>query len=193
MCRYGFSQNKRGFSPTLHFWLTILLHSVGMTRYRRLFVPGGTYFFTVALADRRATTLVDEIDLLRSVYASVIKQHPVTSDAMVVLPNHLHAVWTLPQGDADFSTRWRKIKSVFSRHCKATGTCRPTLTRKGEKGIWQRRFWEHCIRDSTDYHFHVEYCHLNPVKHGLVSNPKDWPFSSWHRNLQDRRIEAQGG
>jgi putative transposase len=103
-------------------------------------------------------------------------------DAVVILPNHLHAVWTLPDADVDFSTRWKKIKSLFSRHCKTIGTSRPSLARKGEKGIWQRRFWEHCIRSNADYHFHVEYCHLNPVKHGLVSNPQDWPFSSRHRN-----------
>ncbi len=161
-----------------------------MTLYRRLFVPGGTYFFTVALADRTATTLVDEIDLLRSVYASVIKQHPLTSDAVVILPNHLHAVWTLPEADVDFSTRWKKIKSLFSRHCTAVGISRPSLARKGEKGIWQRRFWEHCIRSDADYHFHVKYCHLDPVKHGLVSNPLDWPFSSWHRNAHKKLKQA---
>jgi len=151
-----------------------------MTRYRRHYVPGGTYFFTVALADRTARLLVDEIDLLRSVYASVIKQHPVICDAMVVLPNHIHAVWTLPSGDADFSVRWKKIKAVFSRHCRAQGDIGPSKARKGEKGIWQRRFWEHSIRDAADYRAHVDYCHFNPVKHGLVEHPEDWPYSSVH-------------
>jgi len=148
-----------------------------MTCYRRLYVPGGTYFFTVALADRTARLLVDEIDLLRSVYASVIKEHPVKCDAMVVLPNHIHAVWTLPDGDTDFSLRWKKIKAVFSRHCRAEGNISPSKARKGEKGIWQRRFWEHSIRDDADYRAHVEYCHFNPVKHGLAARPEDWPYS----------------
>ena len=161
-----------------------------MTRYRRLFVPGGTYFFTVALADRSARTLVDEIALLRSVYASVIAEHPVVSDAMVILPNHLHAVWTLPQGDADFSVRWQKIKSIFSRHCKARGTSRPSLRRRGEKGIWQRRFWEHCIRDLAEYRTHVDICHNDPVKHGLVADPMDWPYSSLHRDIRAGLVVA---
>ncbi len=150
-----------------------------------MFIPEGTYFFTVALADRGATTLVDEIDLLRSIYAAVTKEHPVTCDAMVVLPDHLHAVWTLPEGDADFSVRWKKIKAGFSQHCRAVGQVRPSLERRGEKGIWQRRFWEHAIRDAEDYQAHVAYCRHNPVKHGLVGRAEDWPYSSLHR---DRRV-----
>jgi len=159
-----------------------------MTRYRRHFVPGGTYFFTVALADRTARTLVDEIDLLRSVYASVIAEHPVECDAMVVLPDHIHAVWTLPGGDADFPVRWKKIKGVFSRHCAATGRVSPSKARKGEKGIWQRRYWEHNIRDAADYRAHVEYCHFNPVKHGHVQRPEEWPYSTVHRDIREGRF-----
>jgi putative transposase len=139
-----------------------------MSRYRRLYVPGGTYFFSVYLADRSARTLVGEVELLRSVYALITAQHPVTCAAMVVLPDHIHAVWTLPEGDCDYSTRWRKIKSVFSRHCEARGKVTPSLQRRGEKGIWQRRFWEHCIRDQADFDEHVTYCHVDPVRHGLV-------------------------
>jgi putative transposase len=154
----------------------------GMSRYRRLFVPGGTYFFTVALAQRGTTTLVDEIGLLRDVYAAVTQEHPVRCDAMVVLPDHLHAVWTLPPGDTDFSTRWKKIKAGFSQHCRATGAPSPSMARRGEAGIWQRRFWEHAIRDANDYRAHVDYCWFNPVKHGLVSHPDAWPYSSWHRH-----------
>jgi REP-associated tyrosine transposase len=153
-----------------------------MTAFRRLYIPGGTYFFTVSLADRNATTLIDEIELLRSVYASVVAQHPVKCHAMVVMPNHIHAVWTLPDGDSDFSIRWRKIKGVFSRHCVASTQPNQSLARKGEKGIWQRRFWEHAIRCTADFQAHVDHCHFNPVKHGLAKSPADWPYSSIHRN-----------
>ena len=156
-----------------------------MTHYRRLYVPGGTYFFTVTLAARGATTLTDEIGLLRNVYAAVTGEHPVATHAIVILPDHLHAVWTLPEGDDDFSVRWKKIKAGFSRHCSAVGKVTPSKARKGEKGIWQRRFWEHAIRDEADFRAHMEYCWFNPVKHGLVARPGDWPYSSVHR---DRRV-----
>ncbi|MEO1138708.1 MAG: transposase [Pseudomonadota bacterium] len=161
-----------------------------MSRYRRLYVPGGTYFFTVALADRSASTLVDEIYLLRSVYASVTAQHPVYCDAMVVLPDHIHAVWTLPPEDSDFSVRWKKIKGLFSQHCNARGKVSESKRRKGEKAIWQRRFWEHAIRDAADYAQHVEYCHFNPVRHGLVKTPEAWAFSTLHRDLREGRNVA---
>jgi putative transposase len=171
-------------SPTLHDWLTEMVKSGGMSQYRRLYRPGGTYFFTVALADRGAWTLVEEIALLRLAYRAVTAEHPVQCDAMVVLPNHLHAVWTLPQGDADFSTRWKKIKGTFARHCKAAPNRSASKMRKGEKGIWQRRFWEHAIRDDADYQNHVTYCHFNPVKHGLVARPEQWPYSSVHQDIR---------
>lgn len=152
-----------------------------MSRYRRLYIPGGTYFFTVNLAKRGATVLIDEIDLLRAVYASVMKEHPTRCDAIVILPDHIHAVWTLPEGDADFSVRWKKIKCRFSQHCQAKGMPSRSKAERGERGIWQRRFWEHAIRDADDYRAHVEYCWHNPVKHGLVKAPEDWPYSSFRR------------
>ena len=152
-----------------------------MSRYRRIHIPGGTYFFTVALADRGKQTLTDEITLLRSVYGAVMREHPFTTEAIVILPDHIHAVWTLPQGDGDFSTRWKKIKAGFSLHCRAEGTATPSKARKGEKGIWQRRFWEHAIRDEADFAEHVEYCRFNPVKHGLVDRAEDWPYSSFRK------------
>jgi REP-associated tyrosine transposase len=161
-----------------------------MTAYRRLYIPGGTYFFTVSLADRSAQTLVDEIDLLRSVYASVVAQHPVNCHAMVVLPNHIHAVWTLPDGDSDFSIRWRKIKGIFSRHSVTSARPNQSLVRKGERGIWQRRFWEHAIRSPEDFRTHVDHCHFNPVKHSLVKHPADWPYSSIHRHVSRGRVMA---
>lgn len=161
-----------------------------MSRYRRMYVPGGTYFFTVNLAQRGGDLLVREIDLLRSAYASVVKEHPVQCDAMVVLPDHIHAVWTLPQGDADFSVRWKKIKSTFSRHCGEMMNVSESKARKGERGIWQRRFWEHCIRDAADFAAHMDYCHWNPVKHGLVERAVDWPYSTVHRAMREGRFVA---
>jgi len=159
-----------------------------MSCYRRMYIPGGTYFFTVNLAQRGSDLLVREIDLLRSAYASVATEHPIICEAMVVLPDHIHAVWTLPPEDADFSIRWKKIKSTFSRHCPQVFRVSPSKARKGERGIWQRRFWEHCIRDEADFAAHVDYCHWNPVKHGLVKDAKDWPYSTVHRALEERRL-----
>ena len=153
--------------PTLNHLLTKMAQRSIMSKYRRIFVPGGTYFFTVNLAERGSNLLVREIGLLRSAYASVVADHPIICEAMVVLPDHIHAVWTLPTADADFSVRWKKIKATFSRHCPQMVDVSPSKKRKGERGIWQRRFWEHCIRDDADLAAHVEYCHWNPVKHGL--------------------------
>ncbi|GGE50066.1 REP-associated tyrosine transposase [Actibacterium pelagium] len=162
-----------------------------MTNYRRAGVPGATYFFTVALANRGATTLVERVDLLRDAFFRTYSERPFHCDAFVVLPDHLHAVWTLPEGDADFSTRWRLIKARFSRSLlEEMGAEHPSYGRsaskveKGEVGIWQRRFWEHMIRDEADYRAHVEYCWGNPVKHGLVERPADWVFSSIHRDVR---------
>jgi putative transposase len=152
-----------------------------MTSYRRLRVPGGTYFFTVAAEQKGSTLLTDEIDLLRIVYRSVLREMPFRTDAIVVLPDHLHAVWTLPEGDADFSGRWQRIKALFSRHAAAKGQVRPSLARKGEKGLWQRRFWEHRLRDAAELAQSVALCHRDPVTHGLVTQADLWPYSSLHR------------
>ncbi len=119
-----------------------------MTNYRRMRVEGGTYFFTGALANRHASTLVDHIDLLRDACRMVQRSRPVTIDAMVILPDHLHAVWTLPEGDADYSTRWKEIKTAFTKgvlHRDPNVLRAPSISKRSrrEKGIWQRRFWEH--------------------------------------------------
>jgi putative transposase len=153
-----------------------------------MYVPGGTYFFTVNLADHGSDLLIREIDLLRSAYRSVIAEHPVICEAMVILPDHLHAVWTLPEGDANFSIRWKKIKSTFSRHCQTEGNPNASKAQKGERGIWQRRFWEHYIRDEADFAAHINYCHWNPVKHGLVEQAIDWPYSTVHRAMETGRF-----
>jgi len=150
-------------------------------RYRRAGIPGASYFFTVNLAERSWTLLVDHTDLLRTVIREVQSRHPFHIDAMVVLPDHLHAIWRLPENDKDFSTRWMLIKSGFSRRLPADeGRNRSRIT-KGERGIWQRRFWEHLIRDEMDHERHVNYIHYNPMKHGYVARPVDWPHSSIHR------------
>lgn len=138
-------------------------------------------FFTVALADRRGDLLVREVERLRGAVRATRTERPFRIDAWVVLPDHLHAVWTLPEGDGDFSTRWRLIKSRFSMGLPK-GTLRQSHERRQERGIWQRRFWEHHIRDHRDFCTHVRYCWINPVKHGLVKCPEDWPYSSIHRD-----------
>ena len=154
-----------------------------MVRYRRNLVTGGTYFFTVTVADRRATTLVDHIDSLRAAMASTRERLPFTVDAIVVLPEHLHAIMTLPEGDAEYPNRWSLIKRRFTDAVTATGTRLPRH-RNGEAALWQRRFWEHTIRDDQDFERHVDYIHFNPVKHGLVDRVRDWPHSSFHRYVR---------
>ncbi|CCD91263.1 conserved hypothetical protein [Bradyrhizobium sp. ORS 375] len=155
-----------------------------MPNYRRAFVPGGCWFFTVNLLDRRLGLLIEHIDLLRSAVAATRESYPFEIDAFVVMPDHLHAIWTLPPDDADFSTRWRLIKNRFARELPRTERLSPVRLGNGERGIWQRRFWEHLIRDEDDYARHVEYCYINPVKHGLVSRVADWPHSSFHRDVR---------
>ena len=155
-----------------------------MTQYRRNFVPGGTYFFTVNLAERRQRLLTDHIDLLRAAFRYTLARHPFTLEAIVVLPEHLHAIWTLPADDADFALRWRLIKTHFSRPLLADERRSDSRVGKAERGIWQRRFWEHTLRDERGYEKHVDYIHFNPVKHGHVEQVADWPYSSFHRYLR---------
>jgi putative transposase len=152
-----------------------------MTNYRRNFIAAGSFFFTVNLAERRLRLLTEHIDELRSALRQTRQNHPFTIDAIVVLPDHLHAVWTLPEGDADFAKRWRLIKSAFSRSLATRERISDSRAAKGERGIWQRRYWEHTIRDENDFSRHLDYIHINPVKHGLVSRVRDWPYSSFHR------------
>jgi putative transposase len=155
-----------------------------MTEYRRARVPGGCYFFTVALASRQSNLLTNHIDSLRKGLRLVRQRHPFSIDAMVVLPDHLHCVWTLPEGDTDYSGRWRLIKSAFSRNI-ATGERRSQSRMiRGERGIWQRRFWEHVIRDDEDFANHVAYVHINPVKHGYVRSAVEWPYSTIHQHIR---------
>ena len=122
-----------------------------MTNYRRNFIAGGSFFFTVNLAERRLRLLTEHIDELRKAFRETRRDHPFTIDAMVILPNHLHTIWTMPEGDANFATRWRLIKSAFSRSLPTGERISDSRVAKGERGIWQRRYWEHTIRDESDF------------------------------------------
>ncbi len=150
-----------------------------MPNYRRNRVEGGSYFFTVNLRDRRSDLLVAEIDALRSAVRAARARYPFHIDAWTVLPDHMHCLWTLPPDDFDFPVRWQTIKAMFSRSVPGVEDRRASLVRKREAGIWQRRYWEHTIRDDQDYAVHMDYIHFNPVKHGLAAHPADWPFSSF--------------
>ncbi|MDH4560095.1 transposase [Pseudomonas sp. BN411] len=152
-----------------------------MTNYRRDHTPGATWFFTLNLADRRSRLLIDQIALLRASFRYCMKRHPWRINAIVILPDHLHALCTLPPDDADYALRWRLIKTEFSRALPYGEQASESRSSKGERGIWQRRFWEHRVRDDDDFARHVDYIHHNPRKHGHVERVADWPWSSFHR------------
>ena len=156
-----------------------------MPNYRRVWVPGGTYFFTVALDDRSSRILVERIDALRRAFALAKRAAPFAVDAIVVLPDHLHAVWTLPLDDSDYATRWARIKAEFSRALPGGERVSASRLRKRERGIWQRRYWARAIVDERDWAAHVDYVHINPVKHGHATRAADWPWSSFHRFVRD--------
>ena len=150
-----------------------------MSRYRRAHVEGGVFFFTVTLADRSSDLLVRHIDRLRRVYSSVQQDRPFETIAVCILPDHIHAIWRLPPNDADFPLRWSLIKIGFSRGLAVAAAPTPSKLAKRERGLWQRRYWEHAIRDDADLERHVNYIHFNPIKHKLVSRVCDWPHSSF--------------
>jgi putative transposase len=154
-----------------------------MVRYRRNLVAGGTYFFTATLLNRQSSALIDHVDALRTAVRATRHAHPFTIDAVVVLPDHLHMVMTLPADDSDYPTRWQLIKRRFTEAVARSGALVPRR-QNGELGLWQRRFWEHTIRNDWDFEKHVDYIHFNPVKHGLVSRVCDWPHSSFHRYVK---------
>ena len=159
-------------------------------RYRRATLAGATYFFTVNLAERQADWLIRNIELLRDVIRRVKSAHPFHIDAMVVLPNHLHAIWTLPEDDADYPMRWSLIKAGFSRGLGKIERINKSRESKRERGIWQRRYWEHLIRNDRDFAAHVDYIHINPVKHGYVHRAVDWPYSSIHQYIERGWLNA---
>lgn len=155
----------------------------GMSNYRRPRIQGATIFFTVSLQERGGDLLLREIGRLRAAVRQTRDERPFWIDSWVVLPDHLHCIWRLPEGDDDFPLRWRLIKARFSMGLESTPD-RFSLLRRREKGIWQRRYWEHHIRDRADWENHLRYCWFNPVKHGLVASPAEWTFSSYHRDRE---------
>ncbi|MBV1907669.1 MAG: transposase [Kangiellaceae bacterium] len=164
-----------------------------MMQYRRADVAGGTYFFTVNLAERKKTLLIDHFDKLRTAFNNTKQRHPFYLDALVILPEHLHAMWTLPKDDTDFAKRWMLIKSKFSRQLPKTERINRSRKTKGERGIWQRRYWEHLIRNDFDYQRHVDYIHYNPVKHGYVDTPTDWKYSTIHQHIEAGKTQPNWG
>ena len=155
-----------------------------MPHYRRARVPGATYFFTVNLRERNLDLLVRHIDLLRTTVKATKARHPFHIDAWVVLPEHMHCLWTLPVGDPDFALRWKVIKAGFAKRLPKTETITTSQHSRRERGIWQRRYWEHLIGDENDYQRHFDYIHFNPLKHGHVQCLADWPCSSFHRAVR---------
>lgn len=161
-----------------------------MSSYSRPKITGATVFFTVNLTNRKSDLLLHQIKHLREVVRQTQAERPFHIAAWVVLPDHMHCIWTLPRGDADYATRWRILKSRFSRGMQK-GQTRQSHLARNERGIWQRRFWEHHIRDQADYDAHIRYCWINPVKHGFVTRAADWPYSSIHRDIRLGMVEPE--
>ena len=149
-----------------------------MSDYKRIFEPGGQYFFTVNIQNRRDDLLIRHIEILRKSFKDIAKRHSFKTLAICVLPDHLHCLWELPEGDSDYPKRWRLIKSGFTRGLRNVGY---------EGPVWQSRYWEHHIRDDVDLNNHIDYIHANPFTHGYVNDLKDWPYSSWH--LQEEALK----
>jgi putative transposase len=162
-------------------------------RYRRSSTAGGLWFFTVNLENRNEDLLTRNVDVLREVMRGVRRAHPFSVVAMVVLPEHLHAIWRLPPGDSDFPLRWSLIKAGFSRRIDAGEQVSASRLARRERGIWQRRYWEHQIRDESGLARHVDYIHFNPVKHGWVRAPAEWPHSSFGRYVAEGMLPADWG
>jgi putative transposase len=151
-----------------------------MSEYRRLYQPGGSYFFTIVTYQRiKVFSLPENIFRLQSAFDKVMNKHPFTMEAFVILPDHVHCIWRMPSWDSNYSIRWRLIKSDFSARFNSP------VNKRGEKEVWQRRFWEHLLRDEEDWRRHMDYIHYNPVKHGYVKNPGDWPHSSFQQAIRE--------
>jgi putative transposase len=164
-----------------------------MSRYRRAKIEGGVFFFTVTLADRTSDLLVRRIDKLRRIYRTVQTRYPFETVAVCILPDHLHAIWAMPAGDTDYASRWSVLKAGFTRGLSEQASPAPSKAAKRERGLWQRRYWEHAIRDDADLERHVDYIHFNPVKHGLVPQVCEWPYSTFHRYVSEGILAADWG
>ena len=158
-----------------------------MATFRRAFVAGGTFFFTVVTKDRQPVLATPPfIDALREAIASVQNERPFDVLAGVLLPDHMHCVWRLPSNDPDYPARWSMIKRRVSQSARsALPRHQAAMNARREPGLWQRRYWEHQIRDEADLERHIDYIHWNPVKHGLVANVRDWPHSTFHRYVRE--------
>ena len=171
---------------------------VVLSDYRRCYVPGGSYFFTV-VTERRAGILANDRarDCLRNAIHHCRQLLPFHVDALVILPDHIHAIWTLPTDDCDYSKRWGIIKKHFTQTWLSLGGSEQPVSASRlhcrRRGVWQRRFWEHALRNERDYQNHFDYLHYNPVKHGLVKNVRDWPYSSFHRWVEQGVYSNQWG
>ena len=164
-----------------------------MPNYRRIRVAGGTYFFTVVTHQRRPLfSLPANVQRLRTALRRTQSAYPFRIDAMVVLPDHLHALWTLPDDDGDHARRWRLAKTLFTQSAPED-VPGDRARRPGERSVWQRRYWEHLVRDDEDFRRHMDYIHYNPVKHGLVEQPGDWPYSSFRRAVERGWYPADWG
>ena len=171
-----------------------------MPEYRRARTEGATYFFTVVTYRRQPILCLDKSrQILRDVISQVQRSHPFRVDAWVLLPDHIHCLWSLPEGDRNYSVRWALIKKEFTKRVRLVlgpevdHHRSESRKRHGERTIWQRRFWEHQIRNEEDYTRHMDYVHYNPVKHGLAKSPKDWPHSTFHRYVAEGMYEADWG
>ena len=162
-------------------------------QYRRSQMEGGCYFFTVNLEDRTKKHLIEHIEILKNAFNYTMKKHPFKIDAIVILPEHLHTIWTLPKGDNNYSKRWILIKSYFSRHIPKTESLSRSRKLKRERGVWQRRYWEHQIKNEKDLEQHVNYIHYNPVKHGYVTTAIDWPHTSIHKYIRKAIVPKNWG
>lgn len=163
-----------------------------MVNYRRIKICGGTYFFTVVMLNRQTNTLIKYVEHLRASMQRVARESPFATNAIVILPDHIHAIWTLPENDNDYSDRWKKFKSYFTRKLLSEGLT-SNRCKDGTYRLWQRRFWEHTIRDARDLENHINYIHYNPVKHKLVNQAKMWPYSSFHHYVQQGLLESDWG
>jgi len=169
-----------------------------MSDYRRNYIKGGTYFFTV-VTEKRRPILNNPLarKCLREAFCHCMQNHPFTIDAIVMLPNHIHAIWTLPEGDADYSKRWGIIKKNFTQSWLKQGGSEVSISKSKQRyyrrGVWQRRFWEHTLSSQADYNQHFDYLHYNPIKHGIVKHLSDYPYSSFHRYVKQGIYSADWG
>jgi putative transposase len=167
-----------------------------MPDYHRVYVNGGTYFFTL-ITYMRYPIFKEEtaIRLLKNCFQITMKKYLFYVDAIVIMPDHLHTIWTLPDGEFDFSVRWKQIKMTFSKRYSGNYSNKLTksMINKKEKGIWQRRFWEHAIRSQEDFNKHCDYIHYNPVKHGLVNIPTEWEHSSFRKFVEKGLYDKDWG